>query len=282
MEFIEYPKCSTCKKAKKHLEDNHFTFKDRNIIEATPTKEELKSWIKKYNIPIKKLFNTSGLKYRELGLKEKLDSMTEEKKITLLSSDGMLIKRPILITKNKIYIGYKEKEYNAIMKKKITTETYLREAIDYKMKVFIEKEYYICVKKLIHLTEKFVITDGIIGMDDGYYVVEIIPKSGHQALRIFLDDKKNVVEYYFDVIKESGIENGIPYFLDLYLDITLLPSGKVKVLDEEELEDAYKEKVITKEEYDLAKQTKDEILDEIKNKTNNLMSLDVEKYINML
>lgn len=114
MLFIEYPKCSTCKKAKDVLNKKGLSFIDRSIVEDTPTKEELKDWIKKYNLEIKKLFNTSGLVYKNLNLKEKLDSMTDDEKINLLSSNGMLIKRPLLILDDKIIIGYKEKEYNEL------------------------------------------------------------------------------------------------------------------------------------------------------------------------
>ena len=114
--FIEYPKCSTCQKAKKWLENNKVKFTDRHILEDTPTKEELKIWIEESQYDIKKFFNTSGLKYKELNLKEKLSKMTEEEKIELLSSDGMLIKRPLLITDEKILIGFKEKEWQELLK----------------------------------------------------------------------------------------------------------------------------------------------------------------------
>ena len=112
--FIEYPKCSTCKKAKKWLEDNNIRFKDRNIVENNPTREELRKWIKQSGYEIKKFFNTSGLKYKELNLKDKLLNMTDEEKIELLSSDGMLVKRPILISNNKILLGFKEIEWEVI------------------------------------------------------------------------------------------------------------------------------------------------------------------------
>lgn len=115
MEFICYNKCSTCQKAKKFLDDNKIKYQERPIKEETPTFEEITSWIKDYNIDIKKLFNTSGLKYRELDLKNKLSIMSDEEKIHLLSSDGMLIKRPLLVTKNKLYIGFKEKEWENIL-----------------------------------------------------------------------------------------------------------------------------------------------------------------------
>lgn len=115
--FIEYPKCSTCRKAKKWLLDNNIEFTDRNIVEDTPTREELKKWIKESKKDIKKFFNTSGLKYKELNLKEKLINMTDEEKIKLLSSDGMLIKRPLVITENKILTGFKEEEWKENFKK---------------------------------------------------------------------------------------------------------------------------------------------------------------------
>lgn len=114
--FIEYPKCSTCKKAKKWLEENNVEFEDRNIIEETPTIEELTEWIKSNELDIKKWFNTSGLKYKELNLKEKLPNMSDEEKIKLLASNGMLIKRPLLITDKGIYIGFKEEMWKEIHK----------------------------------------------------------------------------------------------------------------------------------------------------------------------
>ena len=111
MLFIEYPKCSTCKKAKKHLEDMGVQFEDRNIVEENPTAEELRTWIGRSGYPVKKFFNTSGMKYRELGLKDKLPQMSDEEKIELLSTDGMLVKRPILIDGDRILVGFREKEW---------------------------------------------------------------------------------------------------------------------------------------------------------------------------
>lgn len=112
--FIEYPKCSTCKKAKKWLEDNKIEFIERNIVTETPTVEELTKWIKESKEEIKKWFNTSGLKYKELNLKEKLLTMTDTEKIELLASDGMLIKRPLLISDKGIFIGFKEEKWKSL------------------------------------------------------------------------------------------------------------------------------------------------------------------------
>ena len=113
--FIEYPKCSTCKKAKKWLEENNVEFVDRNIVEETPTIEELNKWIEKSGQEMKKWFNTSGLKYRELNLKEKLPDMNAEEKVKLLSSDGMLIKRPLLISDKGIFVGFKEENWKKLL-----------------------------------------------------------------------------------------------------------------------------------------------------------------------
>ena len=109
--FIEYPKCSTCQKAKRWLQENNIKFEDRNIVEQVPTAQELERWIKQSNKEIKSWFNTSGLKYRELNLKEKLQTISDEEKIKLLSSDGMLIKRPILVIDNKVLVGFKPDEW---------------------------------------------------------------------------------------------------------------------------------------------------------------------------
>lgn len=112
--FIEYPKCSTCQKAKKWLEENKIEFEDRHIVEQTPTKEELKKWINQSGYPIKKFFNTSGLKYKELNLKEKLPTLSEDKQIELLASNGMLIKRPLVITDTVILVGFRPKEWEIL------------------------------------------------------------------------------------------------------------------------------------------------------------------------
>ncbi len=109
--FLWYPKCTTCQKAKKYLENNKISFKERHIVEETPTKKELENWIKQSGLEIKKFFNTSGLKYKELKLKEKLPNMTEDEKIELLASDGMLIKRPLFISDKTVLVGFKEKEW---------------------------------------------------------------------------------------------------------------------------------------------------------------------------
>ena len=115
MLILHYPKCSTCRNAIKFLKENDLKYEERDITKENPKEEELKEWIAKSGQEIKKFYNTSGIKYRELNLKEKLNNMTDEEKIKLLSSDGMLVKRPLLITKDKILIGFKEKEWQNII-----------------------------------------------------------------------------------------------------------------------------------------------------------------------
>lgn len=115
MLFIEYPKCTTCKKAKKWLDDNQLVYTDRHIKEKNPTVEELKEWHKKSGLPLKKFFNTSGLLYKELNLKEKLPIMTEEEQYELLASDGMLVKRPLLVAEDRILLGFKEELWSGLI-----------------------------------------------------------------------------------------------------------------------------------------------------------------------
>lgn len=109
--FVEYPKCSTCQKAKKWLVENQVEFEECHIVEDNPSKEELKAWYEKSGLPLKRFFNTSGMKYKELKLKDKLPDMSEEEQLELLASDGMLVKRPVLVGDNFVLTGFKEKEW---------------------------------------------------------------------------------------------------------------------------------------------------------------------------
>ena len=115
MLFVQYPPCSTCQKAKKWLDAKGVSYTDRHIKEQNPSYEELKEWYEKSGLPLKKFFNTSGLLYKSMNLKEKLPSMTEEEQLRLLSSDGMLVKRPILVKGDKVLTGFKEAEWEKIL-----------------------------------------------------------------------------------------------------------------------------------------------------------------------
>lgn len=109
--FLEYPKCSTCKKAKKWLEEHQVAFTDRHIVEQNPTAEELKAWHEKSGLVLKKFFNTSGMIYRQEGLKDQLPNMSEEEQYQLLATNGMLVKRPLVIGEDFVLVGFKEKEW---------------------------------------------------------------------------------------------------------------------------------------------------------------------------
>lgn len=115
--IYQYPSCSTCRKAVKYLNENEVKYTSYHMVEETPNFDELKELFEKSGLPIKKFFNTSGLKYKELGLKDKISTMTEEEALKLLASDGMLIKRPIFVENNEVLVGFKEDEWNKLIKK---------------------------------------------------------------------------------------------------------------------------------------------------------------------
>ena len=114
--FIQYPPCSTCQKAKKWLDAHGVSYTDRHIKEENPSYEELKDWHQRSGLPLKKFFNTSGLLYKSLNLKEKLPAMSEEEQLRLLATDGMLVKRPILITDGGITTGFREDTWQELLK----------------------------------------------------------------------------------------------------------------------------------------------------------------------
>lgn len=115
--FLQYPKCTTCKKAKKWLDDNDFDYSDRNIKEDNPSYDELKLWYEQSKLPLKRFFNTSGLLYKSMGLKDKLLTMSEEEQLRLLATDGMLVKRPLIICGNTVLTGFREKEWQEKLNK---------------------------------------------------------------------------------------------------------------------------------------------------------------------
>ena len=116
IKFICYPKCGTCRKAKKWLVENGIEFEERLIVDNKPTADELKLWIEKSGLSIKKFFNTSGVLYKEMGLKDKLPNMSYDEQIELLASDGKMVKRPVVITDDKVIVGFKESDWENILK----------------------------------------------------------------------------------------------------------------------------------------------------------------------
>ena len=111
VQFIEYPPCSTCQKAKKWLTEHKVAFASRHIKEQNPSAQELAAWQKKSGLPLKRFFNTSGILYRQLNLKDKLASMSEEEQLALLATDGMLVKRPVLVKEGLVLVGFRQKEW---------------------------------------------------------------------------------------------------------------------------------------------------------------------------
>lgn len=116
LKFICYPKCTTCKKAKKFLDDNNISYELRDIKEDNPSLDELKAWYQKSGLPLKRFFNTSGLLYKSLQLKVKLPTMNEDEQLELLSTDGMLVKRPLLVADDFVLTGFKEPEWTEKLK----------------------------------------------------------------------------------------------------------------------------------------------------------------------
>lgn len=115
MLFIEYPKCSTCKKARKWLDERGVAYEDRHIVEDNPTAEELGAWQGASGLPLRRFFNTSGMLYREMQLKDKLPQMSDDEMLALLATNGMLVKRPLLIDGDTVLVGFREKEWEAIL-----------------------------------------------------------------------------------------------------------------------------------------------------------------------
>ena len=115
MLFVNYPKCSTCRKAKKWLDEHDIEYESKHIVEDNPTAEELREWWEISELPLKRFFNTSGMKYRELKLKDKLPEMSHDEQLNLLASDGMLVKRPIIVDNDIVLVGFKQKEWEEIL-----------------------------------------------------------------------------------------------------------------------------------------------------------------------
>lgn len=172
------------------------------------------------------------------------------------------------------------------MRQKLTSNTYMREALDYEI-VIINKEendYTLSIKKLNKVTEPFILEvcgKSTTYLDNGYYVVEATPRNEYYNARVFLDEKKNIIEYYFDISKGNGLKDKVPYYDDLYLDVIYSPERDhyVRYDDMDELEEALEEEKITKEEYDRALEVGDKLTKEIKDKTNFFINIDFPKLI---
>ena len=164
------------------------------------------------------------------------------------------------------------------MRKKLLSKTYLRDVNEYILTFdFTNEDYYLSKKKIIKTTP-FVLSNGLKVIDNGYYILEILPKTENYAIRVYFDDNKNIIEYYIDITNGCEIdeESKIPYYDDLFLDITIT-NGLVEVLDQDELENALSNKIIDANTYNKAIKTKDKLLKEIKNNCNKILKKDKNK-----
>lgn len=167
------------------------------------------------------------------------------------------------------------------MRKKLISKTYLRDVDSYKLEIYYDNEdYYLSVKKINRIKEPFIVSNGLCLINNGYYIVEVLPKKENYTMRVFFNENRERLEYYFDISLKNGLdeESKIPYYDDLYTDITV-KKDKIEILDEDELKEALEKQRISRDEYDLANKTRDKLLQSIRNKDNKYMNLNLENYL---
>ena len=169
-------------------------------------------------------------------------------------------------------------------RKKYTTSTYMREALDYQITIIKEEDYFVTIKKYIKLSDDFCITDengnNTKYISNGYYLIEVTPIKENYNIRFYYDKNKKLIDYYIDITLENGVENKIPYYIDLYLDIIHYPENdSVGYIDEDELKDALNNKIISRSDYLLAYKVGEKLLKEIKNKSNKYLNMNIKKYL---
>lgn len=168
------------------------------------------------------------------------------------------------------------------MRKRLVTQKYLRDLIKYNLKVFVsdEKDYYVAVKELINIEAPFILSNGLLLMDNGYFIVEVIPKYENYAMRVFFNEKKELVEHYFDISLGNGMdeETKLPYYNDAFLDVTIT-NGKIEMCDEDELDNAFSQGEITEKTYDFVKKIAEKLVKEINANTNKYVNMDLRGYL---
>lgn len=169
-------------------------------------------------------------------------------------------------------------------RKKFTTNTYMREAFDYQINIIKEEDYFVTIKKYNKVSDDFCIEDEngkqVKYISNGYYIIEITPLKENYNIRYYFNKSKKLIDYYIDISLENGVENKIPYYIDLYLDIIHYPiSDSVSYIDENELKDALNNKIISKNDYLLAYRVGERLLKDIKNNSNKYLNINVKKYL---
>lgn len=166
------------------------------------------------------------------------------------------------------------------MRKKLLSKTYLRDVSEYIMEFSFTHNDYFLVKKKIIKADPFILSNGLKVIDNNYYIIEILPKNENYVIRAYLDSDKNLIEYYIDITNGCGVDeiSKIPYYDDLYLDITIT-NNNVEILDEDELENAYQNKLIDEDTYNMAVNTKNNLLKEIKHNSNKYLNLDMKELL---
>ena len=168
------------------------------------------------------------------------------------------------------------------MRKRLVTQKYLRDLIKYNLKVYIsdEKDYYVTIKELIDIETPFILSNGLLLMDNGFSIVEVIPKNENYAMRVFFNEKKELVEHYFDISLGNGLdeETKLPYYDDAFLDVTIT-NGKIEICDEDELDNALSQGEMTEETYNFVKDIAEKLIEEIKANTNKYVNMDLRGYL---
>ncbi|MBQ6494629.1 MAG: DUF402 domain-containing protein [Bacilli bacterium] len=167
-------------------------------------------------------------------------------------------------------------------KKKFTTNTYMKEAIEYDIVIIKENKLFITIKKYKKVSNPFIIKNEkkqIKYIDNNYYILELTPLEENYNIRFYFNKKKELIDYYIDITLENGVEYKIPYYIDLYLDIIHYPNNKVKFCDENELKEALDKKIISKKDYEMAYKVGNKLLKEIENNTNKYLNKDIKTYL---
>lgn len=171
------------------------------------------------------------------------------------------------------------------MRRKMLSKTYLWDTTEYEIKFIISTnlDYYACIKNIKKVNKPFIISNGACLIDNNYTIVEILPKNENYSMRVYLNEKKEILQYYFDISLENGIDKDslIPYYDDLYLDITYF-DGEIKLLDYNELEEAFENKTITKNQFDLAQKSANKLIEELTNNINKYFNMDLKKELGIV